>query len=283
MELMSLLKENKNQISATGMQKVMRLPVDSIMPNPDQSRQVFDDSELWQLSYSIRTYGVMQPVIVRRLGPGVYELIAGERRLRASKLAGKKTIPAILFEASHDAVMVMNMVENTQRSNLNFIEEAKSYEHYLKRYGYTTAELAKKLGKNPYEIDNKVRILKLPADVIKKLAGHNLTEFHANSLLRLNDSGLQRELVDIIISRGFDVAQTDAYVDKLLSRRVRGSYGAQAVRDERIVPNTLEQLAGMLNQSGIASAVRSRDLKNCTQYTITVAKQEYSGQQTSIQ
>lgn len=283
MEFMSLLKENKEQMLADNTQKVLRLPIEAIVPNPDQSRQVFDDSELWQLSYSIRTYGVMQPIIVRRLGPGVYELIAGERRLRASKLAGKKTIPAILFHASHDAVMVMNMIENTQRSNLNFIEEAKSYDYYLKRYGYTVGELAKKIGRNPYEIENKVRILQLPTDVIKKLAGHNLTEFHANSLLRLKDKALQRELIDIIISRGFDIAQTDAYVDKLLSHSVRPVHGAHTVKDEKIVSNTLEQLAAMLNQSGISSVVKSRNLKNCTQYTITVAKQEYNGVQTCIQ
>lgn len=282
MELMSLLKENREQLTISGSQKVMRLPIDTILPNPNQSRQVFDDSELWQLSYSIRTYGVMQPVIVRRLGMGVYELIAGERRLRASKLAGKKTIPAILFEASHDAAVVMNMVENTQRSNLNFVEEAKSYDHYLRRYGYTVQELAKKLGKNPFEIENKVRILQLPPEVVQKLSGHNLTEFHANALLRLKDKELQKELVDIIISRGFDVAQTDAYVDKLLSGRMFGKRGAKVVRNEKIVPNTLEQLAAMLNQSGIASVYRSRELKNSTQYTITVAKNEYTGEQTSI-
>lgn len=272
MELMSLLKENKEQMSIANPQKVMNVPIEAIMPNPDTSRRIFDDSELWQLSYSIRTYGVMQPIIVRRLGIGVYELIAGERRLRASKLAGKRTIPAILFQASHDAAVVMNMVENTQRSNLSFAEEAKSYDHYIKRYGFSVAELAKKLGKNPYEIDNKLRILKLPPEVIDKLSGHNLTEFHANSLLRLSDKNLQKEVVDIIISRGFDVAQTDAYVDKLISGKIFGKNGKKGIKDYKIVPKTMEQLSVALTEAGISAVLKSRDLKNSIQYTITVAK-----------
>ncbi len=283
MDFMSLLKENREQMTADNTNKVINIPIDAILSNPDSLRQVFDDSELWQLSYSIKTYGVMQPIIVRKLGSGVYELVAGERRLRASKLAGKKNIPAVLFEASHDAAMIINMVENTQRSNLNFVEEAKSYDHYMKRYGYTTKELAEKLGRNPFEIENKIRILKLPGDVVKKLAGHNLTEFHANALLRLGDKELQREMMDIIISRGFDVAQTDAFVDKLLSRKLHESHGMQKVNDERLVPNTLEQLASMLNRSGVAAIVKSRDLKNCIQYTLSVSKQAYKGEQTCIE
>ena len=302
MDFMSLMRENREKMTADNTNRVIHLPIDSVMPNPDPSRQVFDDSELWQLSYSIKTYGVMQPVIVRKLGTGVYELIAGERRLRASRLAGKKTIPAVLFEASHDAAMILNMVENTQRSNLNFVEEAKGYDHFMKRYGYTTKELAEKIGRNPFEIENKVRILKLPADVVKKLAGHHLTEFHANALLRLADRELQRETIDVIISRGLDVAQTDAFVDKLLSRNFCTDHGKQKIKDERIVTNTLQQLAAMLNRSGIAAAMRKRDLKNCVQYTLTVAKSEnhtaqkdsafqtetfenscYNGEQTSIQ
>lgn len=282
MELMSLLKENKEQMSIANPQKVMNVPIEAIMPNPNSSRRIFDDSELWQLSYSIRTYGVMQPVIVRRLGIGVYELIAGERRLRASKLAGKKTIPAILFEASHDAAVVMNMVENTQRSNLSFVEEAKSYDHYIKRYGFSVSELAKKLGKNPYEIDNKIRILKLPPEVVNKLAGHSLTEFHANALLRLSDKNLQKEVIDIIISRGFDVAQTDAYVDKLLSGKIFGKRGTKGIKDDKIVPRTLEQLSVVLAESGISAVLKSRDLKNSIQYTITVAKSEQEREQMSI-
>ncbi len=282
MELMSLLKENKKQLSIVNPQKVMNLSIEAIMPNPNSSRRIFDDSELWQLSYSIRTYGVMQPIIVRRLGAGVYELIAGERRLRASKLAGKKTIPAILFEASHDAAVVMNMIENTQRSNLSFVEEAKSYDHYIKRYGFSVSELAKKLGKNPYEIENKLRILKLPPEVVSKLAGHNLTEFHANSLLRLSDKNLQKEVIDIIIGRGFDVAQTDAYVDKLLTGKIFTKRGAKAIKDYKFVPKTMEQLSVALTEAGIGAVLKSRDLKNSIQYTITVAKPIEEGEQITV-
>lgn len=282
MELMSLLKENKEQIELNSSGKVLQIPIDAIMPNPDQARYVFDDNELWQLSYSIRTYGVMQPIIVRRLGPGVYELIAGERRVRASRLAGKKMIPAILFEASHDAAVVMNMVENTHRSNLNFTEEAKSYEHYLKRYGYTVEELAKKLGKNPYEIENKVRILKLPPEVVTKLAAHNLTEFHANSLLRLSDKNMQKEVIDIIISRGFDVAQTDSYVDKLIAGKIFAKGVSKLTQNDKIVKSTLCQLADMLKRSGITASFKNRDFKNSIQYTITVSKPAYSPVQTSV-
>lgn len=283
MNFTSLLRENREQTTANNTNRVIHLPVDAIISGSDSLRQVFDDSELWQLSYSIKTYGVMQPIIVRKLGSSVYELVAGERRLRASKLAGKKQIPAVLFEASHDAAMLLNMVENTQRSNLNFVEEAKSYEHYMKRYGYSSKELAEKLGRNPFEIENKIRILNLPNDVVKKLAGHNLTEFHANALLRLEDKELQREMMDIIISRGFDVAQTDAFVDKLLSGQLRAARGIKTLKNERLVPNTLEQLAAMLNRSGTAAILRKRELKNRIQYTLTVSNQEYEGEQTCIE
>jgi ParB family chromosome partitioning protein len=217
---------------------------------------------------------VVQRVIVRKLGMGVYELIAGERRLRASKLAGIRSIPAIIYEAEHSSLMMMTVIENLQRSNLNFVEEAKSYDNMIRQFGFTEEELAKKLGKNPYEVANRLRILTLPREVIQKLAEHNLTQYHANSLLRLKDGELQKEVADIIISRGFDVAQTDAYVDKLISKN-GGKPGAHIckLQDVRILTNTIKQISELLNRSGIGSCVQVRDAEGSTRYTIVVPKQ----------
>ena len=274
MQTVSFLEEYTANKRERG-QQILNLPIESIRSNPDRARQLFDDSELWELSYSIKQHGVVQPVIVRHTDSGEYELIAGERRLRAGRLAGLKTIPAILCKLDYSSSLLMNMTENTQRTNLNFVEEARGYENLVNKCGMSVQTVARQLGKNPYELENKLRILTLPPIVIQKLLLHNLSEFHANALLRLKDPSLQEEVVDVVVSRGFDVAKTESYIDKVLNRSAgKLQFGACSLRNVKILTNTIEQISALLSSSGVPSCVNTTDLGANMLYTIVLPKPE---------
>ncbi|EPZ53388.1 parB/RepB/Spo0J family partition domain protein [[Clostridium] sordellii ATCC 9714] len=163
--------------------RVMEIPISNIVPNPYQPRRVFSQSALEELSESIKVYGILQPITVRSKSNDEYELVAGERRLRASKLAGLETIPAIINNMSDESSAVLALLENLQREDLNFIEEAMGYENLIKEHSFTQQQLAEKLGKNQSTIANKIRILRLPTDIKIKLVENGLTERHARALL----------------------------------------------------------------------------------------------------
>ena len=162
--------------------RVMEIPIEDVVPNPYQPRKIFSQVSLEELSNSIKVYGIIQPITVRAKD-GKYELIAGERRLRAAKLAELKTIPAIINNMNDESSAVLALLENLQREDLNFIEEAIGYENLIKEHAFTQQQLAEKLGKNQSTVANKLRILKLPNDIKMKLIENNLTERHARAFL----------------------------------------------------------------------------------------------------
>ncbi len=155
--------------------KVMEIPIENIVPNPYQPRKVFSQAALEELSNSIKVYGILQPITVRQKDDK-YELIAGERRFRAAKLANLQAVPAIINNMSDESSAVLALLENLQREDLNFIEEAMGYENLIKEHEFTQQQLAEKLGKNQSTIANKLRILRLPNSVKIKLVENNLTE-----------------------------------------------------------------------------------------------------------
>jgi ParB family chromosome partitioning protein len=238
--------------------KIEFIPVDRVRPNPYQPRQVFSNTALQELSNSILEHGLMQPITVRMIGNS-YELIAGERRLKASKLAGLETIPAVVVEVTTKDSAVLALIENLQRENLNFLEESKAYYNVMQDYGYTQQELASTLGKNQSTIANKLRILKLSPIIQKMLMENNLTERHARALLKLPDEKSQLLAIEKIVKQDLNVKRTEQLIEQMLvdltkedmikhkSNQKVKSY----IKDIRLVTNTITQAVDMIQKSGI--------------------------------
>jgi len=186
--------------------------INAITPNPKQPRTVFDEDALNELAASIKEVGVMQPPVVRSLGNGRYELIMGERRLRASKLAGLKTIPVIIRETADNELLREALVENIQRSQLNALEEGAAYQNLLNDFGYTHDELATKVGKSRSAVTNTLRLLNLPASVQRRIAAGVLTAGHARALLALTDESEIEKLANKIVAEGLSVRAVEELV-----------------------------------------------------------------------
>lgn len=186
--------------------------INAIVPNPKQPRTIFDTDALNELSASIKEVGVLQPPVVRDLGNGRYELIMGERRLRASKLAGLKTIPVIIRQTPDNELLREALLENIHRSQLNPLEEGSAYQNLLNDFGYTHDELAVKVGKSRPAITNTLRLLNLPASVQRRVAAGILSAGHARALLSLTDEGEIEKLAGRIIAEGLSVRATEEIV-----------------------------------------------------------------------
>ena len=191
--------------------------INSILPNPRQPRTIFDEDALTELSASIREVGVLQPPVVRSIGDGKYELIMGERRLRASKLAGLKSIPVIIRQTKDEELLREALLENLHRSQLNALEEGAAYQNLLNDFGYTHDELAIKIGKSRPAISNTLRLLNLPASVQRKLAAGVLSAGHARALLSITDAHEIESLASRIIAEGLSVRAVEELVALLSS------------------------------------------------------------------
>lgn len=199
--------------------KISEIPVDLIDVNPDQPRKNFGEDELLELTESIKEYGVIQPIIVKRNCNGNYTLIAGERRLRAAILAGLPKIPALIREADEQDSAIIALVENVQRENLGYMEEAQAYNKLIEEYGITQGELAARVGKKQSTISNKIRLLTLPEDIQEALVSNKLTERHARALLKLTDDEVRRYVIERVISHNLNVRQTEKLIDDILIKQ----------------------------------------------------------------
>jgi len=188
------------------------VPINSIQPNPKQPRTVFDDDSLKELAASIKEIGILQPPVVRRVGAEKYELIMGERRLRAAKIAGLSSIPVIIRDTSDNELLREALIENIHRSNLNSLEEAAAYNQMLTDFGITHDDLASKLGKSRPVITNTLRLLNLPTSVQKRLASGALTAGHARALLGLADPIEMERIAAKIVAEGLSVRATEELI-----------------------------------------------------------------------
>ncbi len=186
-----------------------------IFPNPNQPRKDFDPQELAGLAQSIKENGILQPLTVRKTEDGRYELIAGERRLRAAKLAGLSSVPVIIAERTSEESAILSILENIQRSDLNYFEEAEAISRLIEYYGLTQEEVARKLGKAQSTVANKLRLLKLPTEVKKAITEYGFKERQARALLKLPD-GERMAAAEKISKLGLNAAQTDVYIEHLL-------------------------------------------------------------------
>lgn len=253
--------------------EVARIPIDAIRPNPYQPRRVFEQDALEELCASIKQYGLLQPISVRKLGSDSFELIAGERRLRACRMAGMKFIDAIIFSTYEQDSAVIAMMENLQRENLHYMEEAEGYQNLIRDHGLSQDELARRLGKNQSTIANKMRILKLPMAVKRMLLQYSLTERHARALLRLHDEEMQMHVIQIIVQQNLNVKATEDLVERTISRmygiekeeeeqsRTRPSKISGFVRDTRLFVNSLRTVVQQMADAGLNPKLESRDKK----------------------
>ena len=251
--------------------EVARIPIDAIRPNPYQPRRVFAQDALEELCASIKQYGLLQPISVRKLGSDSFELIAGERRLRACRMAGMKFIDAIIFSTYEQDSVVIAMMENLQRENLHYMEEAEGYQNLIRDHGLSQDELARRLGKNQSTIANKMRILKLPMAVKRMLLQYSLTERHARALLRLHDEEMQMHVIQIIVQQNLNVKATEDLVERTISRmygiekeeeeqsRTRPSKISGFVRDTRLFVNSLRTVVQQMADAGLNPKLESRD------------------------
>ena len=251
--------------------EVARIPIDAIRPNPYQPRRVFAQDALEELCASIKQYGLLQPISVRKLGSDSFELIAGERRLRACRMAGMEFIDAIIFSTYEQDSAVIAMMENLQRENLHYMEEAEGYQNLIRDHGLSQDELARRLGKNQSTIANKMRILKLPMAVKRMLLQYSLTERHARALLRLHDEEMQMHVIQIIVQQNLNVKATEDLVERTISRmygiekeeeeqsRTRPSKISGFVRDTRLFVNSLRTVVQQMTDAGLNPKLESRD------------------------
>lgn len=268
-------KEKRGNMSLQ--REIKYIPISSIRPNPYQPRKNFDLKGLEELSLSIKSFGIIQPISVRKISDESYELIAGERRLRASELANLTEIPAIVVEYRDKESAMVAMVENLQRENLNFIEEAEGYNSLIEDHHFTQSELAEKLGKSQSTIANKLRLLKLPPDIQRTLVEENLTERHGRALLKLPDDNLRRIVLDKIINNNLNVNGTEALVEDLLDnirKKDEKAYkqNIKSLINVRIYLNTIKKAYRAIKEYGIKAEYGEEDKGDYVLVTIKVPK-----------
>lgn len=269
----------KNQKGEFLSSRVRYIPINAVRPNPQQPRRSFDETALRELADSISAYGILQPLTVRDRG-GVYELVAGERRLRAARIAGLREVPCLIAEVGEEDAALLALIENLQRRDLDYMEEAAAIARLIRRYGLSQQQAAEKLGKSQPTIANKLRLLRLSAPVIDCLRQYGLTERHARTLLRLTDPEQQLAAARHIGKRGLNVAQTEQYIDRLTAEnrteppRRRPTY---VIKDVRLFLNSVERGVRLMQSAGVSAEVGRRDTEEEILLTIHIPKRREAG------
>lgn len=259
--------------------RIVRLPVEEIRPNPVQPRRVFEQAGLEELARSIRACGVLQPLIVRKR-QGHYELVAGERRLRAAKLAGLAKVPCIVADVNVEEAGVLALIENLHRRDLNFLEEAEGISRLVRMFGLSQEEAARRLGKSQSAVANKLRLLRLPSDVLEKMVENGLTERHGRALLRLPTAEMQRRALDKMLTENMNVAAAERCVDALLTAppapqpREDLQKRTFVMKDLRVFYNSLSRSVEIMRRGGIEADVRREETEEAVTLTICIPKKE---------
>ena len=272
---MNLIIKNDNKISD--------IPIIKIRPNKAQPRKVFNEEDLNALSQSITENGILQPLTVRKVSATEYELIAGERRLRASVLAGLRKVPCIVIKCSEKESAVYALLENLQRSDLGMFEEARGISRLIRRYGLTQQEAAVKLGKTQSTIANKLRLLRLTYEEQEWIENAGLSERHARALLKLGDEGARREALSKIISENLNVQQSENLINLLLNSNPKNDkkqgFSKAVIKDVRIFVNTIHQAIDTMRLAGIDAQSDKTDTDNFIEYTIRIPKKQITDEE----
>ena len=235
---------------------IVQVPVQNIEANPYQPRKHFEPEALAELAHSISQYGVLQPLLVAPMGDGRYMLIAGERRLRASKLANLSMVPVIISDYTSQQIAEIALIENLQREDLHYLEEADGYEKLMDQFHLTQESMASRVGKKQSTIANKLRLLRLTETVRKLLKEHSLTERHARALLRLTAEEDQISVINEITKNGYNVRQTEKYIENYIeehqdSAKLKKTKRLMIIQDVRIYLNSIKQITKNMEVSGI--------------------------------
>ena len=247
--------------------KIYQLPVEAIRPSPFQARTSFNEQELAGLAQSIRENGLLQPISVRRVEGG-YELVAGERRLRACKLAKMPTIPAILCDYPDERTAALGLLENLQREDLNPFEQAQGLRDVIVLWDCTQAEAAKRLGMAQPTLANKLRLLQLTADQRQFVLDNGLTERHARAVLRLPENRRSEALITIA-KRKMNARATDLYIEQLLNE-TPGRHRISMVKDVRIFVNTIDHAIRLMTDNGVPATAHREERDGYIEYTVRI-------------
>lgn len=239
--------DTADEIHTSGSSSINEIPVDRIVPNPNQPRHEFDEEALEELAESIRQLGIVQPITLRQMDDESYEIIAGERRWRASKLAGLTTIPAYVRTANDENMMQMALVENIQREDLNAIEVALAYQKLIEQYHLTQEELSEKVGKRRATVANALRLLKLPAPVQLALRNKSIDQGHARAILGAQEPSVMLKLFKEVQERGYSVRQVEEMVKALNAGETVKSGRHQLSNRKNRLPEEYNELKGRLS------------------------------------
>ena len=243
----------KSQTKFKKSNEVIMLPARFIQPNPHQPRKSFNWDDLEGLAESIHYNGLLQPITVRKKENGKYELISGERRLRACKMAGLSAIPSIIVDVDEEKSAILAVIENLQRENLHFFEEAMAIERLIKGFGFSQEEIARKLGKSQSALSNKLRILRLPDEIRYSVMLYGLTERHARALLRLPTVAMMEQALDTIVEQGLTVNASEQLITEMLNKepeeKERKGKRVMVFKDVRIFINTLNHAVSTMRKS----------------------------------
>lgn len=256
-----------------------RVRISEISRNPNQPRRYFDPEAIATLAESIRQYGVLNPLTVRRTAGGGYELVAGERRLRAARVAGLTDVPCLLINADGEDSSVIALVENLQRRDLDFFEEANGFKRLIDQFGLTQEEAARKVGKTQSAVANKLRLLRLSQQNMELIRRNNLTERHARALLRLSEEADRIIVTNYIIEHELNVSRTEEYIDEFLKAKEKpeplpeqdgGRHVVRLFKDVRFFLNTLNRAVGVMVDAGIGATVQQQESDDGLTLTISI-------------
>ncbi len=264
-------KEQKTEFLSS---RVRYIPINDIRPNPQQPRRRFDQDGLRELSESIAAYGILQPLTVRAQNGG-YELVAGERRWRAARMAGLRQVPCLLARVDEEDAALLALIENLQRRDLDYMEEASAIARLLQRYGLSQQQAAEKLGRSQSAVANKLRLLRLEEPVVDALRRYGLTERHARALLRLEDGEQRLAAAEHMGKRGMNVAAAEAYIEQLIARsqttppKRRSTY---VIKDVRLFLNSVERGIRLMRGAGVGAKVARQDTEEEICLTVRIPK-----------
>lgn len=254
--------------------EVYDIPQDLIIPNPNQPRKRFDFDSLEELAQSIRENGILQPITVRSTEDKKFELIAGERRLRAARLVGITKIPALVIDMQQKDSALFALIENLQRQDLSFFEEAEAIETLITDYKMSREDVAKKLSIAQSTLSNKLRILKLPEEMRFRLSKAGLTERHARALLSLEDDAQRERALSIMIDRHLTVQESERMIEQMLSRSSNKKTNLRGLRDVRLFINTLNHAVDTIRRAGVDADTARSETEEYIEYIVRIPKIE---------
>lgn len=252
--------------------QVLLIPNEIIYPNPSQPRRNFNQEELVNLAISIRMNGILQPITVRETQNG-YEVVSGERRLRASRLAGMLNVPCIVIEANNFKSAVYALIENLQRQNLGYFEEAVAIEKLMYDFGLSQDEVAKQLGKAPSTVSNKLRLLSLPMKIREMLCENGLSERHARALLKLPENK-RLPVLEKVIEKKLNVTQTEEYIEELLNKKASKRVTKTMFSDVKIFLKTINHAVDTMKKAGIKADIKKEEQAEDYVYHIKIPKKQ---------